>query len=175
MRAISLSVLDRAHALDRAGAGNELPSGRQQLAQTRVLGDREVGVVESQASRACARGEQRRDGGVEQLSGDDLAGEQLGDLFGGLCLVTEVGEEAVLAGVPAGGDQHQRVAAGEAGEVADVDGAPHEQRVELALAQLGCEALHARNVGELVRGARDARHRASPWSRCARSCVSACG
>ena len=75
-----------------------------------MLRDRQVRVVEAEAPRRRLAASSERDGGLEQLAGDDLALEAVGDLHGRLGGVAEVGEEAVRAPAPppVGGDQRER-------------------------------------------------------------------
>ena len=106
--------------------------------------DREVRLVEAKATALFSQDLRDR---LDELAFDDVARERLGQLFRRLRLVAEVRQEASraepLAGSWADGDEHEAVSAGEAGQVAHVDERLDEQDVELAPAQLLCQALDA--------------------------------
>ena len=129
------------------------------LGEPAVVGDREDSVVEAEPAGA---GGQHASDGLDQLAGENLAPERRGHLLGRLGPVSEVGQEhmrAALAralaarigrgpravGVARGReDDCGAVGTGEVRHVAQVVGRVHEQRVQLALAQLGHQALQAR-------------------------------
>ena len=164
-------VLDRTQPLQGLGAGHQLPALAQELAQARVLCHREALLVEAQSP---VRSLQRAGGALEQVVEHDLALERVGDLFGGLGAIAEVGDEAVRTQPRApprsvsigavGRDQREPARAGEARQVAQVDGARDEQRVEIALAQAGGHALESLRVRRQERGVaqRPPPSRASP-------------
>jgi hypothetical protein len=76
---------------------HQLPALSEQLSQLRVRLDGQARVVEAQPpALPFALGE--RGGEVlEQVAGDDLALERVGDLLGRLRRVAEVGEKAMAA------------------------------------------------------------------------------
>ena len=82
MRGDLLLVLHLAQTLHHARARHELPAWPEQLAQTRVLLDRERRVVEAEPALPLAdRPARARGCGLEQLAGGDLPLERRGHLF----------------------------------------------------------------------------------------------
>ncbi len=157
-------VLDLAQPLHRARARNELPAGREQLAQARVLLDGERRVVEAESALPLhASGPESARGGLEQLGGRDLTLEPVGHLLGRLGRVAEVGEEAVRrVGIPScGGDHREAVRAGVAGQVAQVHGRAHEQPVHLPRAHLRRQQRGARELVHASASPSSSRSRAS--------------
>ena len=98
--------------------------------------DRQVGVLEADASRQLLRGV------AQQVAAAALALEAV-DLRLGPLDVAEVGEERAR---PVRADHRDRVRPGEPGQPADVHEVGDEQRVELALAQRGLHPVGARGA-----------------------------
>ena len=171
-----VGLLDRAQPLDEPARRHQLDPLGQQLAQPRVLAHGHVRVLEpepqlavrqrvaSASSRSCAA-RRRSNAGI--------------DLLGRLLDVAEVGDEHPRVRA----DQREPVAAGVAGQVADVDAASvtsststpasgssstqRARRAPLTACQLLSQPLErlAVAVGALARDARDAQladHRLAP-------------
>ena len=146
MRSISPASLTARSRSTAPAQGTSSQLLAEQLGEPRVLLDGQALPRRSRAARrAPACGERRRRPRASRRRRS--RGRTRRHLRGRLGGVAEVGEEPVRGGL-AGIDQRQTVPAGEARQVAHVDRGRDEQHVELALAQLGREALRTHPVGK---------------------------
>ncbi len=135
--------LDQAKPLDQPGARDERPAFAERGAERAVRADRQLLLVEPEPAVLPAEQPRQR---VAQLAGHGLDRERAVHLLGRLERVAEVGEEAMLT-VARSPDQHERVAAGEARQVAHVDRSVHEQRVEVPLLDLARQSFDTTGRG----------------------------
>ena len=125
MRSISSRLLDRAQPLDDAARADQLDPVGQQLAQPAVLAHATCARPRTRAAAGPAASALARPPRADPARRGSRSNDGC-DLLGRLLDVAEVGDE----GARARARQRQAVAAGEAGQIADVDEVGDQQRVD---------------------------------------------